>query len=148
MENNNNTNIDENLVGYGMGIVFSIMGILFYFIFDNWLFFIGLVLFFIGFIMLAVQLDEEKYTKFSLLVLGLGFLISSLFLVNVEFVLVKIIFILFVALAIMFFVISGIYTVRNSADNKSVSIIIFQIIDIGAVLVSIINLVQQILSWI
>ncbi|MDU9262401.1 hypothetical protein PQ710_12670, partial [Staphylococcus pseudintermedius] len=88
MENNNNTNIDENLVGYGMGIVFSIMGILFYFIFDNWLFFIGLVLFFIGFIMLAVQLDEEKYTKFSLLVLGLGFLISSLFLVNVEFVLV------------------------------------------------------------
>ncbi|WP_220377604.1 hypothetical protein, partial [Staphylococcus aureus] len=77
---------------------------------------------------MAVQLDEEKYTKFSLLVLGLGFLISSLFLVNIEFVLVKIIFILFVALAIMFFVISGIYTVRNSDGNKSVSIIIFQII--------------------
>ncbi|WP_162196149.1 hypothetical protein [Staphylococcus epidermidis] len=47
----------------------------------------------------------------------------------------------------MFFVISGIYTVRNSDGNKSVSIIIFQIIDIAAVFISIFNLVQQILGW-
>ena len=36
---------------------------------------------------------------------------------------------------------------RNSEENKSVSVIVFQIIDIGAALVSIFNLIKEVLGW-
>ena len=138
-KNNSDVQIDQDLVGYGICVVLLVIGILFSFLFTSWLFFIGLIIFFLGFIFLAVQLDSEKYTKYSLLTLGLGFLFLSLFLVNIDFIIVRIIFVLFLAFAITFFVVNGIYIARNSEENKSVSVIVFQIIDIGAALVSIFN---------
>lgn len=146
-KNNSDVQIDQDLVGYGICVVLLVIGILFSFLFTSWLFFIGLIIFFLGFIFLAVQLASEKYTKYSLLNLGLGFLFLSLFLVNIDFIIVRIIFVLFLALAITFFVVNGIYIARNSEENKSVSSIIFQIIDVGAALVSIFNLVKEILGW-
>ncbi|MDW3839775.1 MULTISPECIES: hypothetical protein [Staphylococcus] len=146
-KNNSDVQIDQDLVGYGICVVLLVIGILFSFLFTSWLFFIGLIIFFLGFIFLAVQLDSEKYTKYSLLTLGLGFLFLSLFLVNIDFIIVRIIFVLFLALAITFFVVNGIYIARNSEENKSVSVIVFQIIDIGAALVSIFNLIKEVLGW-
>ncbi|MCT1757603.1 hypothetical protein MX641_11990 [Staphylococcus haemolyticus] len=146
-KNNSDVQIDQDLVGYGICVVLLVIGILFSFLFTSWLFFIGLIIFFLGFIFLAVQLDSEKYTKYSLLTLGLGFLFLSLFLVNIDFIIVRIIFVLFLAFAITFFVVNGIYIARNSEENKSVSVIVFQIIDIGAALVSIFNLIKEVLGW-
>ena len=134
-------------IGALSSLIIFISFLIFSFLFTSWLFFIGLIIFFLGFIFLAVQLDSEKYTKYSLLTLGLGFLFLSLFLVNIDFIIVRIIFVLFLAFAITFFVVNGIYIARNSEENKSVSVIVFQIIDIGAALVSIFNLIKEVLGW-